>query len=118
MIELRIEFGEGCSEALKRDCSEESLKSLGHNLYKLLNKVEAHYEELKFPEPFPKSVKDIILEFHEADRNGTAFRYSGSLRGTEERIDFPESADLLNRAYILLGSISEYASSFSGMPFP
>src|SRR5699024_7086875 len=97
LVELRIKFGEGCAEALERDSSEESLKRLGHNLYKLLNKVESHYEGLKLPQIFPESVKDMILKFHEADQNGTAFRYAGLLRGEEERIDFPEFADRLSR---------------------
>ena len=114
LVALRIEFGEGLAADLDSDRSDEALKAMGHNLHKLLNIVEIHYEGLKLPQPFPESVKSIIMKIHEADHDGTAFRYSGLLGGVQERIDFPGFADRLSKEFILLESISEYAGDSLG----
>ncbi|WP_182050523.1 hypothetical protein [Changpingibacter yushuensis] len=109
-VALRANYVDGRAPELRQSDSEEYLKNkLGHDLHKLLDQVKKHYTALDLPEPFPKSVENMIVMLHEADRSGTAFRCAGSLPETKEYVDFPDLATMLDKAYTLLSDVMYYA---------
>lgn len=88
-----------------------------HNLHKLLNEVLKHYNALDLGEPFPASIKKLILLLHDADGSGTAFRYSGRLPDTTEHIDFPSLVKMLDDEWNLLNGVwSWIEAGYDAMP--
>lgn len=81
---------------------------VGHNLHKLLNLAERQYAEIDMGEPFPATIKTLILAFHEADRSGTAFRYAGQLPDTEDYISFGALTAQLEAEWTLLEGTSDW----------
>jgi hypothetical protein len=89
----------------------------GHNLHKLLSEVERQYAALRLLSPFPKTVRKVILAFHEDDTAGVAFRYAGQLPEIQEHADFPTLHRLLAEAYDTLSVLEDYVDgTFSAAP--
>lgn len=81
---------------------------IGHNLHKLLNLAERQYDETDMGEPFPATVRTLILALHEADRSGTAFRYAGQLPETQDHISFGSLTAQLEAEWTLLEGTSDW----------
>ena len=109
LVRIRMIYVEGKTAELEAARKEERFKDdFGHNLYKLLNEAKKHYDALELPEPFPKDVEKLIIMMHEADRAGTAFRYSGELPDVQEHADFPDLAELLDDQFTMLAVVEDY----------
>ncbi|MHA6781880.1 hypothetical protein ACVGOW_12930 [Pseudonocardia saturnea] len=91
---------EAVNEKLQRDH--------GHNLAKLLHELLKHYNALELREAFPESVSKVVRMLHDADRNGTAFRYSGELPDSQDHADFPALAELLDEQLGLLSAVEDW----------
>lgn len=92
-------------------------KEVGHNLHKLLNEVLKQYDALDLGEPFPASIKRLVLLLHDADGSGTAFRYSGQLPDVTEHIDFPDLVKMLDDEWDLLNGVwSWIEAGYDAMP--
>lgn len=90
---------------------------VGHNLHRLLNSVLAHYEALDLPEPFPGSLRELVILLHEADATGTAFRYSGQMADSQDSIDFHALAKRLDDEWWLLAAIWSWIEAmYDAMP--
>lgn len=118
LVGLRIRYVDGGTAELLEAVSEKRFKDhLGHNLHRLLNEAKKHFDALDLPEPFPKSVEEMVVKLHEADRAGTAFRYAGSLPKTQEYIDFFDLAAMLDQEFEMLCLVTEYAEGlYDPMP--
>lgn len=112
LVNTRTSYMEGQTPELVEALSDDRLKSLGHNLHKLLNEARKHYDALDLDEPFPSEVENLIGMLHEADKSGTAFRYAGQLPATQEHADFPDLAGLLDQQYDNLAVITDYVDGF------
>lgn len=89
-----------------------------HNLHQLLNELRKHYVALAH-EAFPASVEQVILDFHQADAGGVAFRYSGLLPDTQDNVDFVDLARLLDDAWaLLIVTMDPLSAGFDAMPGP
>lgn len=109
LVRIRIVYVDGRTAELEAAIKEDRFKDdFGHNLYKLLNEAKKQYEALDMPEPFPKDVEKLIIMMHEADRAGTAFRYSGQLPDVQEHADFPDLAELLDDQFTMLSVVEDY----------
>lgn len=108
LVEVRTRYVEGPSPELTEAVTEVRFKNFGHNLHKLLNEVLLHYGTLKMPEPFSSGVTKVIQWLHEADKTGTAFRYSGRLPDTQESADFPDLIRLLDGQFKTLVAVTDY----------
>lgn len=108
LVATRMTYVEGKTTELRQAVSDERFKEMGHNLYKLLNEAQKHYDVLDLDEPFPKEVQKLIRMLHEADHSGTAFRYAGQLPDTQEHADFPDLATMLDQQYNNLSVITDY----------
>lgn len=108
LVNTRITYVEGPEPELVHAVSEDRLRELAHNVHKLLNEVKKHYEALELSEAFPKGVEMLIGMLHEADKNGTTFRYAGQLPYTQEHADFPDLAALFDEQYGSLSVIVDY----------
>lgn len=109
LVGIRMNYVDGRTAQLEAAVAETRFKDdFGHNLYKLLNEAKKHYDALDMPEPFPRSVEELIIMMHEADRAGTAFRYSGELPEVQEHADFPDLAELLGDQFTLLSVVEDY----------
>jgi hypothetical protein len=108
---------DGCTFELREAVSGKRFKvELGHNLYKLLNEALKHYSVVDVPEPFPKSVADLVLKLHQADNTGTAFRYAGNLTDVQEHADFPDLATLHDQ-FETLSNVEDYVDGlYSEVP--
>ena len=117
LVHTRSSYIEGRTPELVEAVSDERLRSLGHNLHKLLNETKKHYEALDLDESFPAEVESLIGMLHEADKSGTAFRYAGQLPTTQEYADFPDLARLLDQQYENLTVITDYVDGlYSAAP--
>lgn len=111
LVELRMQYVDGRTQELESAVSLEKFKKgFSHNLHKLLNETKKHYSVFGFPEEFPKSVEMLVLNFHDADERGTAFRYAGNLPNTQEHVDFPELAGVLDQGFKKLCCILDEAT--------
>ncbi|WP_024285335.1 hypothetical protein [Cellulomonas sp. KRMCY2] len=99
---------------------EERLKaSHGHVLHKVLNELQKHYSAIEPSQPFPESVERLILAFHEADKSGMAFRYTGYLPDTQERVDFHHLREHLDDQFDLLRVVLDpIEAGYDAMPDP
>lgn len=120
LVTFRAMYHEGWTFELKKSISAERFRDsnhLGHNLYRLLAEAKKHFAALNLPEKFPKSLETIVLEFHEADKSGTAFRYAGYLPDTQEYTDFPDLVKKLDEVFDLLLAVVDYAEDhYKSMP--
>lgn len=107
-VGIRLTYVDGATHELEHASSEARFKKLGHNLHKLLNEAKKHYAALGLNDSFPADVQLIIGMLHEADRNGTAFRHAGQLPHTQEYVDFPDLAALLDQQHESLAVIIDY----------
>lgn len=109
LVQTRIQYVDGRTSELVEAVSEERFrKHYGHNLERLLVEAQKHYTALDMTEPFPEEVVTLVIMLHEADRRGTAFRYSGELPITQEHSDFPELAALLDLQFQRLSVVQDY----------
>lgn len=109
LVTIRVRYIDGRTAELRAALSDERFKNdFGHNLYKLLNEAKKHYDALELPMPFPKDVQKVVIMMHEADRGGTAFRYTGELPDVQDHADFPDLAELLNEQFTMLSVIEDY----------
>jgi hypothetical protein len=112
LVHARMRYLDGESQELLSAISAERIKDhLGHNLHRLINEVKEHFAYFGFPETFPKSIETLVLQLHETDKNGTAFRYIGLLPNTQVAIDFPRFALLLDDQFCLLMTVWDYVES-------
>ncbi|WP_339619456.1 hypothetical protein [uncultured Salinibacterium sp.] len=109
LIKTRMIYVDGKTAELEAAIKKDRFKEdFGHNLYKLLNEAKKHYAALVVPQEFPKDVEKLIIMMHEADKAGTAFRYSGQLPNVQELADFPDLAALLDDQFTMLTVVEDY----------
>lgn len=115
---VRMTYIEGRTPELVDAVSEKHfMNDLKHNLHKLLNEVKEHYIKLNLPEEFPKTVETMVLNLHEADKAGTAFRYAGLLPESQDYADFPNLAEQLDTEFTLLTVVRDVAEgTYDPMP--
>ncbi len=90
-----------------------------HNLAKLLSELLKHYDALNLPEEFPESVTKLIRMMHDADNNGTAFRYGGQMPESQDRADFPDLAAMLDEEFGLLSAVEDWIDAmYAAAPDP
>lgn len=120
LASVRRRYHDTTNHQLDQDVVNEKLqKTLGHNLARLLNELLDHYKALDLPEGFPESVRKVILMLHEADRKGTAFRYSGEMPASQDRADFPDLATLLDEQLGMLSAVEDWIDAmYSAVPSP
>lgn len=108
---LRRRFHSSGAPDLASKAIEERLqRKVGHNLHALLVELQKHYAALEVDGSFPKSIEQLLLLLHDADASGTAFRYTGGLPDTEDRLDFPDLVQLLDDEFQLLGGVRDYVT--------
>lgn len=89
--------------------------TLGHNLHKLLNEVQKHWEALDLGEDIPADLIALIMEMHQTDPAGTSFRYSSVNQPTDQaRSDFPDLVKMLDEGLTTLWSVEDWADSLTG----
>jgi hypothetical protein len=108
---LRRRFHAGNTADVASKTIEDRLRhKIGHNLHGLLTELQKHYVALEIDGSFPKSTEKLLLLLHDADASGTAFRYTGGLPDTEDRLDFPDLVRLLDDEFRLLGGFRDYVT--------
>jgi hypothetical protein len=108
-VNVRIDFQDDANATLRESVTDDLLKNhYRHNLKKLLDEVVTQYNSLKLPQPFPVTTSELIMQFHEADERGTAFRYAGELPGIQEAVDFPKLADHFKEQFQNLLDLREW----------
>ena len=89
--------------------------TLGHNLHKLLNEVQKHWETLELGEAIPSDLIALIVEMHQTDPAGASFRYSSVNQPTDQaQSDFPDLVKMLDEGLRTLWSVEDWADSLTG----
>jgi hypothetical protein len=119
---LRRRFHDRENPNLRREGIDKQLRNpqiFGHNLEALMNGVLEHYHALEFDEDFPTSTEQLVRLLHEVDNSGTAFRYAGKLRDTEDRLGFLDFAALFDSEFCTLGAAQDFVEeAYSAGPQP
>ena len=119
---LRRRFHELENPDLRSELIERRLRDpriFGHNLEALMNGMLEHFRLLEFSEDFPASTAELVKLLHDADNSGTAFRYAGLLPDTQDRLDFPDLVELLDKGFRMLGAVEDsIKEAYSAGPQP
>lgn len=94
---------------------EKFLRTLGHNLHKLLNELQVHWKALDLGDDIPADLIALIMQLHQTDPAGTSFRYSSKNQPTGQvRSDFPALVDMLDGGLRQLWSVEDWADDLTG----